>query len=82
MYEQYILAEHSNIVSYGDDTDIIKISKDYDTIPLLMISVFSPTGELDLEFVYDLLLSEVKQDKIVNEMVQIVRTKGFSGINA
>jgi spore germination protein len=78
----YRIAENANIVSYGDDANIIQTAKDYDTIPLLMISAFSPIGELDIEFVYELLLNEEKQDKIVNEMLQIVRTKGFSGINA
>lgn len=78
----YQIAENASIISYGDDTEIIKLAKDYQTIPLLMISAFSPTGELNLDYVYDLLLNEEKQDKLVNEMLQIVRNKGFLGINA
>jgi len=47
-----------------------------------MISAFTVTGEINLEYVYELLLNEEQQDKLVNEMLQIVRAKKFSGINA
>ena len=77
----YRIVGNASITVYGDDTEIISIAKDYHTIPLLMISAFSPTGELDLNVVYDLLLDEEKQDLLVNEMLQIVSAKGFSGIN-
>lgn len=78
----YQITENANIINFGDDTDIIKIAKDYDTIPLLMISSFSLTGELNLENVYDLLLNEEKQAKIIDEMLHIVKSKNFYGINA
>ncbi|SFS04044.1 LysM peptidoglycan-binding domain-containing protein [Anaeromicropila populeti] len=77
----YRVAENADIVDYGDDTELIQIAKSYNTVPLLMISAFSPTGDLDLENVYDLLLNDEKQDKLVNEMLEIVRSKGFYGIN-
>lgn len=78
----YRIVEDANVISYGDDTDIIKIAKEYQTIPLLMISAFSPTGELDIDSVYKLLLDEKDQVKIVTQMVQIVKSKGYNGINA
>lgn len=77
----YRIVENGSIINYGDDTEIIEIAKDYQAIPLLMISAFSPTGELDLEVVYNLLLNEEKQDNLINEMLQIVRSKKISGIN-
>lgn len=78
----YRIGENGEIITYGDDSDIIKISKDYQTIPLLMISAFSPSGELNIESIYNLLLDENMQDKIVNEMLNLVRSRGFMGINA
>ncbi|BCN31845.1 LysM peptidoglycan-binding domain-containing protein [Anaeromicropila herbilytica] len=78
----YRIAENTKITNYGNDTDLIKIAKDYNTIPLLMISAFSQTGELDLDYIYQLLLNENKQDKLVNDMLQIVKSKNYSGINA
>lgn len=77
----YRISEHANIINYGDDTEIIRLAKEYDTMPLLMISTYSPTGELNVEFVYEILLDNKLQDKLINEMLQIIRSKGFKGIN-
>lgn len=77
----YRITEDIQIINYGDDSDIIKIAKDYQTIPLLMISAFSPAGDVNPVTVYNLLLSEEKQDKLINNMVQLVKDKGFKGIN-
>ena len=77
----YRIIEHANIVEYGDDSDIIQIAKEYNTIPLLMISAFSPTGELDVEGIYELLLSNAQHEKMMNEILQLVRQKEYSGVN-
>lgn len=78
----YRIVEDGQLINYGYDLDIIKIAKEYQTIPLLMVSAFSPSGEINLESIYKLLLSEEKLDKLVTDMIQIVRAKGFMGINA
>jgi spore germination protein len=77
----YRITENANIINYGDETEIIKMAKEYDTHPLMMISSFSPTGELNIEQVYELLLGNEQQDKFINDTLQILRTKGFMGIN-
>ena len=78
----YRIVNNANIISYGDDTDIIMLAKEYQAIPLLMPSAFSPTGEVNLDYVYDVLLDNEKQNNLINEMLQIVRAKGFLGINS
>jgi spore germination protein len=78
----YRISEDGNITTYYDDEYIIKTAMEYQTRPLLMISAFSPTGELDVESVYRLLLNEEKQDILVDGMLQLVKSKGFFGINA
>ena len=77
----YRIAENAEIINYGDDSAIIRMAKAYDTIPLLMISSFSPTGEINVEFVYELLLVNEQQDNLINSMLQIISSKGFKGIN-
>lgn len=77
----YRITENANIISYGDDTEIIQMAKEYNTIPLMMISSFSPTGELNIEQVYELLLGNEQQDKFISDTLQLLRTKGFMGIN-
>jgi spore germination protein len=77
-YLTYISVFNYRII---ENATIISLGEDYQTIPILMISAFSLTGDINLEIVYNLLLDEVKQDKIVNEMIRLVDTKGFMGVN-
>lgn len=77
----YRITEDLTIINYGDDTEIIKMAKEYDTQPLMMISVSTPTGEINTEFAYELLLDISKQDTIIADILHIIRSKGFKGIN-
>ena len=78
----YRIVEDANIINFGDDSEIIRLAEEYDTIPLLMISTLSLTGEdLKVESIYKILLDNEQQDKLINGMLQIIRSKGFKGIN-
>lgn len=82
IYNYQIVDNYSStILSLGDDTNIINIAKLYSTIPLLMISLLSQTGDINVEFVYKLLLDTKLQDEFMNELLQIVRTKEYMGVN-
>lgn len=72
---------NSGIISNYDDTTIIKMAKQYDTIPLLTISALSPVGEINIEFLYELLLDNELHEKLINEVLQILRSKGYMGAN-
>jgi len=71
----------NSILSYGDDTNIIRMAKQYSTIPLFMISALSPTGELEVEHVYRMLLDNELLDRLINEALEILRTKEYMGVN-
>lgn len=77
----YRLGANSSIISYGDDTNIIRTAKQYSTIPLLMISALSPIGELNIEHVYRILLDNTLLDKFIDEAREILRAKEYMGIN-
>ncbi|MDF2544433.1 MAG: Peptidoglycan-binding lysin domain protein [Herbinix sp.] len=77
----YHIDDDYSITSLQDDSNIIRMSKVYDTIPLLMISLLSQTGEINIEFVYEFLLDNVMQDNIINDILQIIKSKEFLGIN-
>lgn len=79
----YQIAENdsSQIISFGDDSHIIRMAKQYSTIPLLMMSALSPTGELRNEYVYRLLLDIPLQDNLLHEILEILRLKEFMGVN-
>lgn len=77
----YQAIENAIIAIENNDDEIIEFAKRYDTIPLLMISTFSPTEQLDVEYAYQLLLDYDEQDKLIKDLLQIIETKGYSGIN-
>lgn len=78
---QIVDNDESIITSFGDDTKIISMAKQYSTIPLLMISAISLTGDLNAEYVYRLLLDTKLQDELISETLQILESKGYMGIN-
>lgn len=77
----YLITDDFSIISNGDDSHIIEIAKQYDTIPLLMISAQLQTGEANIETVYRLLLDNNLQDKLINDILQLLENKEFFGIN-
>ncbi len=81
VYNYQLSAGESAVISHGDDSAIIQMARQYNVIPLLMISALSPIGEVSIEFVYRVLLDYDLQDKIIDEAVQVLSSKGFSGIN-
>ncbi|MFA9376667.1 MAG: LysM peptidoglycan-binding domain-containing protein [Lachnotalea sp.] len=77
----YRIIKEGEIISYFDDTDVIQISKDYDTIPLLMISTLSLQGEPDMDTAYSILSNDTYQYNTIANILNVVKTKGYAGIN-
>jgi spore germination protein len=77
----YRATNEGNIIQSYDDTDIIQTVKEYDTVPLILLSTFTEQGEPDFEIVYTLLLNEDFQDRLINNLLTIMREKGYLGVN-
>lgn len=77
----YQFKNNSRIINFGDDTEIIREAKKYSTIPLLMISALSPIGEIDVSYLYKILLDNELNDGLINEILNLVRSKGYMGVN-
>ncbi len=69
------------IIPYADDTRIVQLAKEYGTIPLAMLTTLSAQGESDLNVIYQLLLNSEFQDIQINNLISIIREKGFLGAN-
>lgn len=78
---QIIDTDKPEIKTFGDDINIINMAKQYSTMPLLMISALSITGDINVENVYRSLLDTNLQDKLINETFEIIMSKGFMGVN-
>jgi spore germination protein len=77
----YTIVDKGNITPFRDDADIIKTSLEYGTLPLLMIMTLMPQGEPNAEVEFNLLLSEEYQDNNVEQLMEIIKNKGYLGLN-
>jgi spore germination protein len=77
----YRVMEAGEVISYNNDIPLIEAAITYGTIPLLMISAMSPQGEVDVEMIYELLLNEEYQNKLISNMITLLRTTKYQGVN-
>lgn len=77
----YSATEEGRIITYQDDTEIIKTSKEYGVIPLLMLTTLSYQGIPNIETSYTILTNVEYQERIINEFISIIKSKGYQGVN-
>lgn len=77
----YRATREGEITTYYDDTEIIQLAKDYAVAPLIMLTTLSSQGEPDLEIAYELLLNEDYQNRQIENMLSIIHSRGYMGIN-
>jgi len=77
----YTATENGEIIEYQDDTEIIKLTNDYGVIPLMMLTTLTPSGVTNTETAYRILLNEELQEITINNSIEIMKNKGYKGIN-
>ena len=77
----YTATEKGKLLTYYDESDLIKTLIDYDVIPLLVLTTLSPQGVPDMETAYNILLNAEYQENTINEFINIMKNKGYHGIN-
>lgn len=77
----YRAVKEGTIISYTDDSEVIQIAKEYGTLPLMMATTLSSHGDPDVDVAYGILLNELYQDNYVNNTVNVMKEKGYLGIN-
>jgi spore germination protein len=77
----YRIPTEGGIITYGDESDIIQLAKEYGVAPLMMITSLSTLGESNIEAVYNLIINEERQDSIINNILNILRSKSYYGLN-
>lgn len=77
----YSITNEDKIITYGDDTRIIQTAKDYGSIPLMMVTTLAIRGEPNIETAFEILLNEAKQEININNILEVLRSKGYSGVN-
>ncbi len=77
----YRALKSGEILTYFDDSEILQLSKNYGTIPLMMLTTLDLQGESDIDTAYFLLSNEEYQEIFINNMLDILKSKGYLGIN-
>ena len=77
----YTATYEGDIISFYDDTEVIQLAKEYQVVPLLLLTTLTLTGEANIQIAYDLLLNQDFQDQQIENLLVILRTKGYSGVN-
>lgn len=77
----YNVSKTGEIKIYQDETNIIKISKIYNVAPLLLVTAMTPQGSVDLEAIYNILLSDSRQNTLIDNILLILETKEYYGVN-
>lgn len=77
----YTATNEGDIISYYDDTEIIQTAKIYGVMPLMLLTTLTIQGEANIRTAFDLLLNEDFQNKQINSILSILKTKGYYGIN-
>jgi len=77
----YRIVENGEIITFGEDAEIIQLALDYSTLPLLMISALSPQGSPNIELVYKLLITEEYQNRFISNLINILKSSSYYGVN-
>ena len=64
-----------------DDTEIIQIAKDYGVAPIMLLSTVTGQGIGNIEAIYNILNSEELMDRHIEDVLNILRQKGYYGLN-
>lgn len=77
----YTVTDTGEIISYYDDLELIQTAKQYSVIPLMFLTTLTLQGEANIRTAYQLLLDENYQNRLIENIINSLREKGFYGIN-
>lgn len=77
----YSAGKEGEIITYYDDSEIVQMAIKYGTVPLMMIATLTPQGEPNIATAYDILLSEEFQDRHIDNILNVMKEKGYYGVN-
>jgi spore germination protein len=77
----YKTLREGGIESFYDDSDLIETARQFGVAPLMLITSVSFQGERSPEMVYEILLNPDYQDKHAQNMLEIMKEKGYYGVN-
>ena len=77
----YGTTDDGEIIIYDDDTEIIQLAKAYGVAPMMMLSALTQQGEANYNLIYEILLNEETNTRLMKNILKILKEKGFHGLN-
>ena len=76
----YGFTPEGNLVDL-DDEELIALSREYGVSPLMHLSTLTPAGNFSSELANLLLNNPDLQDRIIDQVLEVLRTKGYDGLD-
>ena len=77
----YRATSEGDIISGADNMELIQLAKVYGAAPMMFVSTITEEGIVSYEVTYEILNNPSVQDRLINNALLILKTKGFYGIN-
>jgi spore germination protein len=76
----YRITSEGDIIDI-DDIELIQLAKAYRVAPILMLTSYAETQTEEIRMNHELLIDQDKQNNFINKLIDILRTKGYYGVN-
>jgi spore germination protein len=77
----YRVTLEGSIIASEDDTELIRLAKLYGVAPMMFVSTFTEQGVSSSEVVYSILSNPEVQDRLIDNTLAILESKGYYGVN-
>ncbi len=64
-----------------DDMEVIRLAKEYGVAPIMVLSNITENGTESSDLLKNLLSNQVRLDTLVNSLLEVLKEKGYYGIN-
>lgn len=69
------------IIASDDESELIRLAKAYGVAPMLFVSTITEAGVISREVTYEIINNPSVLDRLIDNIFQTVKTKGYYGIN-
>ncbi|WP_024348049.1 LysM peptidoglycan-binding domain-containing protein [Lacrimispora indolis] len=77
----YRATSEGEVISIADDSDVIQLAKTYGVVPMMFVSTITEEGTIIREVTQNILNNPSVQDRLIDNILQIIKTKGYHGVN-
>jgi spore germination protein len=77
----YRATSEGEIITAANDTELVQLALTYGVAPMMFVSTITEEGVLNREVNYKILNNPSVQDRLIEGSLQILKKKGYYGIN-